>query len=138
MRAQPKGLLRVTVIVRWIPLVTAAYGTWVARPARTTSFARGRDGFQLGRRVRPILASRRLAGKSPEGSRQPVERLDLHFAYLRRPRSGAIGPATCGIYERSARSCPLLSIVRPPGADPARTKPLERSSRCPRRPSACR
>jgi hypothetical protein len=25
--AQPSGLLRVTVSVRWIPLVTAAYGT---------------------------------------------------------------------------------------------------------------
>jgi hypothetical protein len=38
------------VTVRCIPLVTAACGTWVARPARTTSFARGRDGFQLVRR----------------------------------------------------------------------------------------
>jgi len=27
----------VTVAVRWIPLVTAAYGTRVARPARTTT-----------------------------------------------------------------------------------------------------
>jgi hypothetical protein len=32
--AQPKGLLGVTVTNRWIPLVTAAYGTWVARPVR--------------------------------------------------------------------------------------------------------
>jgi hypothetical protein len=34
--AQSTELLEVTVIVRWIPLVTAAYGTRVARPARTT------------------------------------------------------------------------------------------------------
>jgi hypothetical protein len=34
--AQPNGLLRVTVVDRRIPLVTAAYGTWVARPVRTT------------------------------------------------------------------------------------------------------
>jgi hypothetical protein len=30
--ARPDHRLRVTVIVRWIPLVTAACGTWVARP----------------------------------------------------------------------------------------------------------
>jgi hypothetical protein len=42
--AQPIGLLAVTVIVRWVPLVTAAYGTWVARPARTTTLPRGGDG----------------------------------------------------------------------------------------------
>ena len=34
--AQPNGRLRVTVTVRYLPLVTAAYGTRVARPARTT------------------------------------------------------------------------------------------------------
>jgi hypothetical protein len=33
--AQRNGRLGVTVIDRWIPLVTAAYGTPVARPART-------------------------------------------------------------------------------------------------------
>jgi hypothetical protein len=36
MCAQPTGLLELTVTDRYIPLVTAAYGTWVARPARTT------------------------------------------------------------------------------------------------------
>jgi hypothetical protein len=35
MRAQPTGLLELTVIDRYIPLVTAAYGTRVARPAAT-------------------------------------------------------------------------------------------------------
>jgi hypothetical protein len=52
---QPNDLLRVTVAVRWIPLVTAAYGTRVARKARTTMVGRGGDGFHLNRRVRPIL-----------------------------------------------------------------------------------
>ena len=67
---QSNGLLQVTVSVRWIPLVTAAYGTRVARPARTTMLAPGGDGSQLDRRVRPVLGDHRLVGKSPEGSRQ--------------------------------------------------------------------
>jgi hypothetical protein len=60
--------LRVTVTVRWIPLVPAPYGTWVARPARTTTLAPGGDGSQLGRRVRPVLGELLLVGRSPEGS----------------------------------------------------------------------
>ena len=32
MCVQPTGLVEVTVVVRWIPLVTAAYGMRVARP----------------------------------------------------------------------------------------------------------
>jgi hypothetical protein len=36
--------LGVTVTVRWIPLVTAAYGTRVARPARTTTLLPDGDG----------------------------------------------------------------------------------------------
>jgi hypothetical protein len=36
---QPNGLRGVTVTDRCIPLVTAAYGTRVARPARTTRLA---------------------------------------------------------------------------------------------------
>jgi hypothetical protein len=55
--AQPNGLLRVTVIVRWIPLVTAAYGTWVARPARTTNVCTLRRWLQLGQRARSVLAT---------------------------------------------------------------------------------
>jgi hypothetical protein len=42
--AQRNDLLRVTVTVRWIPLVTAAYGTRVARRARTTRLAPVGDG----------------------------------------------------------------------------------------------
>jgi hypothetical protein len=41
------GLLGVTVIVRWILLVTAAYGTRVARAARTTILAPGGDRSSL-------------------------------------------------------------------------------------------
>jgi hypothetical protein len=37
-RAQRNGRLGLTVIDRWIPLVTAACGTWVARPASSSSF----------------------------------------------------------------------------------------------------
>jgi hypothetical protein len=47
MCAQPNGLLGVTVTVRCIPLVTAAYGTRVARPARTTRLAPEGNGSQL-------------------------------------------------------------------------------------------
>jgi hypothetical protein len=36
---QSNGLLELIVSVRWIPLMTAAYGTRVARPARTTTLA---------------------------------------------------------------------------------------------------
>jgi hypothetical protein len=57
------------VTVRQIPLVTAAYGTRVARPARTTTFGRGGDGSQLGQRVRPVLGDHCLVGKSPLGHR---------------------------------------------------------------------
>src|SRR5215216_2092341 len=39
--AQPYGALEVTVTVRWIPLVTAAYGTLVAWPARRPRLAPG-------------------------------------------------------------------------------------------------
>jgi hypothetical protein len=64
---QPNGLLRVTVAVRWIPLVTAAYGTRVARKARTTMVGRGGDGFHLNRRVRPILGDPLPRGQEPGG-----------------------------------------------------------------------
>jgi hypothetical protein len=46
--------LEVTVIDRYIPLVTAACGTRVARPARTTVLAPGGDGSHHDRRVRPV------------------------------------------------------------------------------------
>ena len=51
----PTGPLEVTVIDRYVPLVTAACGTRVARQARTTMLTPGGDGSQLAQRVRPIL-----------------------------------------------------------------------------------
>jgi hypothetical protein len=65
----------VTVSVRWLPLVTAAYGTRVARPARTTMLAPGGDGSQLGTRVRPVMSDHRLVGKSLEARGSGWERL---------------------------------------------------------------
>jgi hypothetical protein len=68
-RAQLNDPLRVTVTVRWLPLVTAAYGTRVARPARTTWLGAAAMGssFSAGggpsRATRASLASaRRVRG----------------------------------------------------------------------------
>jgi hypothetical protein len=41
----------VTLTVRWIPLVTAAYGTRVTWPARTTWLPPDGHGSQLGPRI---------------------------------------------------------------------------------------
>jgi hypothetical protein len=96
-RAQPTGLLGVTVTVRWIPLVPAAYGMWMARPARTTMLRPGGDRSQLDRRVRLVLGEPLLVGKSLEGlaaagwgdwnSDSPIEW---------RPGRSAVGGFTCG------------------------------------------
>jgi hypothetical protein len=61
--AQPIGLLEVTVTIRWLPLVTAAYGTQVARPTRTTMLAPGGAGSQLVWWVRPVLGDNCFVGK---------------------------------------------------------------------------
>jgi hypothetical protein len=74
----------VTVSVRWIPLVTAAYGTRVARPTRTTGLARGGDGSQLDRRVRSVLGDRRrLVGKSRRARGSRVGRVELPYLVIR-------------------------------------------------------
>jgi hypothetical protein len=52
--AEPVG---VTVADRGIPLVTVAYGTRVARPARTTMLTTWRRRLQLVGRVRPSLVT---------------------------------------------------------------------------------
>jgi hypothetical protein len=70
MRTHSNGLLEVTVTIRWIPLMTAAYGTRVAQSARTTMLPPGGDGSQPGWRVRPASVTHRLVGKSPGCSRQ--------------------------------------------------------------------
>jgi hypothetical protein len=61
----------VTVSVRWIPLVTAAYGTRVARPAETTMLARDGDGSGPNRWVRPVLTRHCFVGKPSKTARQP-------------------------------------------------------------------
>jgi hypothetical protein len=75
----PNGLLEVTVSIRWTPLVTAAYGTWVARPARTTMLAPGGDDFRLGRRVRTALVT------STSWARARRARGSLEMRLKRRP-----------------------------------------------------
>jgi hypothetical protein len=61
------GLVVVTVVDRYIPLVTAACGTRVARKARTTMVGRGGDGSHLNRRVRPVLGDPLPRGQEPGG-----------------------------------------------------------------------
>ena len=65
--ALPNGLLGVTVIVRWIPLMTAAYGTRVARPARTTRLPPSGDGPPLFQTVRPDRGDPSPRGQESEG-----------------------------------------------------------------------
>jgi len=48
--------------------------------------APGGAGSQLAQRVRPVAVTTALVGKSPEGSRQPGGRLELHCARLPQPR----------------------------------------------------
>ena len=69
--AQPNGLREVTVTDRYVPLVTAAYGMWVARPARNDDASHWGDGSQLGQRVRPVLGSQPIVGKPLQTARQP-------------------------------------------------------------------
>jgi hypothetical protein len=64
--AQPNGLLRVTMTDRYVPLVTAACGTWVARPMRMTVLPPGATALSSAEgEVRPRLPS--LRGQEPEG-----------------------------------------------------------------------
>jgi len=72
--SQANGLLRVTVTVRWIPLLTAAYGTRVARPARTTWLAPGGDGSQLDVRTRPAPGDQGRRWQAANAVRQPWRR----------------------------------------------------------------
>jgi hypothetical protein len=70
--ALPSRLLRVTMSVRWIPLVPAAYGTWVARPAGTTivhTWRRGLPARPEGEGTSPVTTAswaraRRAPGRS--------------------------------------------------------------------------
>jgi hypothetical protein len=110
---QPTGLLEVTVTVRWIPLVTAACGTWVARPARTTFLERGGNGSQHGQGVRPDLGNHCIVGKSPEGSRQPGGEIRLWPASWNNARSGtppALSPPRPGTGSAGHGEADLLEV----------------------------
>ena len=106
--AQPNGRLGVAVSVRWIPLVTAAYGTRVARPARTTparKFSATRD--RIGRPV----------GQDQVGGRRSLSELARTPASITRRgllvefRPPRAGPApTHGV--RGGRSCPAEFCAR--------------------------
>ena len=69
--AQPTGLLEVTVTDRCIPLVTAAYGTRVAREVRTTMLARGGDGTRATPGLGPtaVPTASRARARRARGSR---------------------------------------------------------------------
>jgi hypothetical protein len=112
--AQHIDLHRVTASVRWISLVTAAYGTRVARPASTLTLRPGGDGSQLNRRVRSVLGDHRLVAKSPQGSRQRGwGDSNSTSPILSAPGHGAVGGATCDFDKRlvtaRARCCPSFT-----------------------------
>jgi hypothetical protein len=89
-RPQSNGPHRVTVTVRWIPLATAAYGTRVARPPRTTPLQPGGDSF----------SSARERGPSPVTA--------ASWARARRARGSLIGTPAL------ARVLPVTGTRRPP------------------------
>jgi hypothetical protein len=121
--ALPSGLVRVTVTIRCIPLVTAAYDTRVARPPRTATLPTGGDGSQLACRVRPVLGDYRLVGKSPEGSRQPGGGLEPGPMWLRRARSEPQMPHDLRFScAEGDRSCPPRTGDSRCPTDPARTR----------------
>jgi hypothetical protein len=61
----------VSVVVRSGSAGTAVNGTLVARPPRMSPGIRLRRWFHPEPTVRLVFGDHRLAGKSPEGSRQP-------------------------------------------------------------------
>jgi hypothetical protein len=95
------GSLGVTVIVRWIPLVTAACGTQMARPVRTTIVRtrRGR-GFQLDWRVKPILGDHASLARAA-GSRQSWSGHSTAFRLSSALGREVIGAAACDFCEQS-------------------------------------
>ena len=132
MRAQPTGLLEMTVTDRYIPLVTAVCGTWVARPARTTTRSSDGDGSQLGRRVTLVCVTHCLVGKPRSGAAA-----DLVVADNKLMRSTRLGPGRTG---RSATDrsrfprCPCRSRTSPCSVpEPARSPRRRAPSRARRR-----
>ena len=86
--SQLRGPIRLTVTDRYVPLVTAAYGTRVARPASTTMLVSDGEGSQLVRCV----------GPSP---RRPLP----HWQEPRRAR-GSLGGGTWQCTNRCLRRQP--------------------------------
>jgi hypothetical protein len=111
----------VTVTVRWIPLVTAAYGTQVARPGRTTRLAPEGDGSQLDPRVRPVGGDDCLVGKPRRrrgsGFHLGYESLERRPEVLiwRRP-----GRSTWAFASLPTGNCPALFL---PASDSLVNKP---------------
>jgi hypothetical protein len=142
--AKLNDLLRVTVSVHWIPLVTAAYGTRVARPARTTTLAPDGDGSSstAGRGPSSVTIASWARGPRALGSR--VERLELHCASCVARGQEATGRLSCSFFDplvtASIHGCPSLppplrtrrgpGLPRPRQAPvpQARTPPALRSS----------
>jgi hypothetical protein len=63
-----------------------------------------------------------LVGKGPEGSRQPVGRLELHCALSFHPRPEACEAVKLRLFGTlGGRRCPLLSIGSRADTDPVRT-----------------
>jgi hypothetical protein len=95
--AQPTGLREVTVSVRWIPLVTAAYGTQVARPARTTMLALAATApARLLGEARPSATPASLQGPPARG-RVGWDSKPLPRRFHRRGYRGE-GAVACGFF----------------------------------------
>jgi hypothetical protein len=99
--SQLRGPIRLTVTDRYVPLVTAAYGTRMARPASTTMLVSDGEGSQVVRCVgpsprRPLphwQEPRRLAaawaaelGSAPTVAEAPALRVDCAQLLGLRPR----------------------------------------------------
>ena len=80
--AQPSGLLGVTVTVRWRPLVTAGYGTLVARPTITRLHKLTPTG--LGAQLRQAMGSRLFPTSTALGLNVDSSRNDLDVSKGRR------------------------------------------------------
>jgi hypothetical protein len=125
MCAQPIGLLELTVTDRYIPLVTAACGTRVARPARTTTLAPDGDGSQLGRRVTPVcgdpLPRWQATKRRGRGSRGRGQQL------TRSTRSGPRRTGRSATDRSRSPLCPCRSRTSPCSAPEPAHSPRRRA-----------
>jgi hypothetical protein len=112
---QPSGLLRVTVTDRWIPLVPARYGTWVARPARTTSshVTTTAPARPEGEARASVTTASWARARRARGNRWGDSSSALLSTLL--PAPGPILSFTSGSRTRRDRWCPLRSLGRRSG-----------------------